>query len=104
LARNIQFQFGYQPFQSAGVAHNFCLSRHVINYKYGTALFRGDPIVTDANSGSVVSSSQNALRADIFWGCEYPGLTVSRPSSREPAIASRGPDLTHRPSLPGVTA
>ncbi len=77
---NTQVQFGFQPFSIAsGRTPNFALRRRTIAYNYSTALFKGDPVVSN-NAGNIVAvSSQSAPVAGIFWGCEYYNTAMKQP-------------------------
>lgn len=77
---NTQVQFGFQPYGiAAGTVPNFGLRRRTIAYNYTTALFRGDPVVSN-NAGNIVAvSSQSAPMAGIFWGCEYYSTAAKIP-------------------------
>lgn len=69
---NTQVQFGFQPYgPAAGYVPNAGLRRRSIAYNYTTALYKGDPVASDANGNIVAVSSQSAPLAGIFWGCEY---------------------------------
>jgi len=77
---NTQVQFGFQPYGiTAGTVPNFGLRRRTIAYNYNTALFRGDPVVSN-NAGNIVAvSSQSAPLAGIFWGCKYYSTAAKIP-------------------------
>jgi hypothetical protein len=77
---NTQVQFGFQPYGiDAGRTPNFGLRRRTIAYNYGTALFKGDPVVSN-NAGNIITvSSQSAPVAGIFWGCEYYNTAMKQP-------------------------
>lgn len=77
---NTQVQFGFQPYGiTAGTVPNFGLRRRTIAYNYNTALFRGDPVVSN-NAGNIIAvSSQSAPMAGIFWGCEYYSTAAKIP-------------------------
>jgi len=77
---NTQFQFGFQPFgPAAGYVPNAGLRRRTIAQNYTTALFKGDPVVSN-NAGNIVAvSSQSAPLAGIFWGCEYYSTAAKIP-------------------------
>jgi hypothetical protein len=69
---NTQVQFGFSPFGiTAGTVPNFGLRRRTLAYNYGSTLFRGDPVASDANGNVIRVSSQSAPVAGIFWGCKY---------------------------------
>ncbi len=69
---NTQVQFGFQPFGiSAGRTPNFGLRRRTLAYNYGSTLFRGDPVASDANGNIIRVSSQSAPLGGIFWGVKY---------------------------------
>lgn len=69
---NTQVQFGFQPFGTAGgFAPNFAQRRRTLAYNYGSTLFRGDPVASDANGNVIRVSSQTAPVAGIFWGVKY---------------------------------
>ncbi len=69
---NVAVQFGFQPFGvAAGVNPTLGLRRRTIAYNYGSTIFRGDPVASDANGNVIRVSSQTAPLAGIFWGCRY---------------------------------
>lgn len=69
---NTQVQFGFQPYGiAAGVVPNFGHRRRTIAFNYGSTLFRGDPVASDANGNIIRVSSQTAPLAGIFWGVKY---------------------------------
>ena len=77
---NTQVQFGFQPYgPAAGYVPNAGLRRRSIAYNYTTALFKGDPVASDANGNIVAVSSQSAPLAGIFWGCEYYSAAAKIP-------------------------
>lgn len=70
---NTQSQFGFLPYGiMSGRSPTFGYRRRLIAWNYATALFKGDPVASDANGNIVAVSSQVAPIAGIFWGCEYP--------------------------------
>ena len=90
---NVAFQFGFQPYGVTGArAPSFALRRRTIAYNYGTSLFRGDPVASDANGNIVIASSQTAPVAGIFWGCKYydpiQKITFHSKSWKTPTLAS----------------
>ena len=99
---NTQVQFGFQPYGiESGIAPNFGLRRRQIAYNYGTALFRGDPVVS-LNTGYIAAvSSQSAPLAGIFWGCEY---TTNSPLTALPVKSRYWPGVALSSSSIVVTA
>lgn len=69
---NTQVTFGFQPYGiNAGRPPNFGLRRRSLAYNYGSTLFRGDPVASDANGNIVRVSSQSGVVSGIFWGVQY---------------------------------
>jgi len=90
---NVAFQFGFQPYGITGArAPSFALRRRTLAYNYGTSLFRGDPVASDANGNIVIASSQTAPLAGIFWGCHYydpiQKISFHSKSWKTPTLAS----------------
>lgn len=69
---NVQQQFGFIPYgYTAGKAPNMALRRRSMAYNYGSSIYFGDPVASDANGNIIKVSSQTAPIAGIFRGCKY---------------------------------
>lgn len=69
---NTAVQFGFTPYGiAAGRSPTFGLRRRSMAYNYGSTLFRGDPVASDANGNVIRVSSQSGVVSGIFWGVEY---------------------------------
>jgi hypothetical protein len=65
--------FGMRPaFDKAGDALN--VRRYSIASAYGTAIYRGMPVILNTN-GTVVAGTAAADILGVFWGCEYTDST-----------------------------
>jgi hypothetical protein len=65
---NTQVQIGFQPWGiTGGKSPNFADRRRTIAFNYGTALYRGDPVVSNAAGNIILIASQSAP----FAGCHY---------------------------------
>ena len=69
---NTQAQFGFVPYgYTSGKAPNMALRRRSMAYNYGSSIYYGDPVASDANGNIIKVSSQTAPIAGIFRGCKY---------------------------------
>jgi hypothetical protein len=69
---NTQSQFGFIPYgYTSGKQANFSLRRRSMAYNYGSSIYFGDPVASDANGNIIKVSSQTAPVAGIFRGCQY---------------------------------
>ena len=69
---NVLAPFGFRHFGSLdGVSANYGMSTRKIASGYGTAIFRGDPVI-NINTGYIQQITASTVQtAGVFQGCEY---------------------------------